>query len=917
MPLDFTPGQRWYSLTEPELGLGLVEAVEGRQVVISYPARDVVRRYATGDPPLARAQLMAGQRARSRSGVDFCIDEVVAEGPLLIYRGEDQELGEAELDAELDVVTPENRLSNGQVDDFRLFDLRHDALVIRHRMLASPTRGFLGGRIRLFDHQLSIAQQVCQRRRARVLLADEVGLGKTIEALLILHRLLLTGRVENALILVPPALVHQWLAEAYLRFNLILRVMGEHTYEGGTIDVESEDLPDQLLDAQLFICPLGIEVGESFVQTDWDMVIVDEAHHLQPDSVAFALLEQLAAKTEHVIFLSATPDRDGEKAHFRRLALLDPARFHDFGVYNREAAHYRALAVVAERLAEGESLTEQDRALLQARLTDVDFDALETIQAKRQLLARLLDLHGIGRVMFRNVRARIPGFPQRRLQQTEIAGGNGQRLRREFLADIGRDESFRFVGAGSDPRTMWLAEFLAAHPDEKVLVLCANRAKVEAFYEALVAPERKIARFHEAMGTIERDRQAAWFLEEDGPQVVISSAIGAEGRNFQVARHLVLLDLPLHADRLEQSIGRVDRIGQGVEVHIHPVVVVGTPQARLCRWYNEALDIFAQPWHGSPAIDREFGDALLEAVLAVGEEAFEALIERGKKRNREIVAELENGRDRLLELTSFDRDGARRLQAEMVATEKGEDLESFMVVAFERGGLDVEDLGERSYVARAGMNYHRPFPGFMGEQMVVTFDRDIALMHPDRALLTWDHPMVRDSVDALLAHEIGNAGIAKYRGGAPGLLLEALYVAEPTIAQHLRADRFLPPTPLRVVVGMDGEEVALDHEDIHRRLEPVDGAVLNSPEVVALLPDLLERSRDIAVGRSPAIAEAARRHMRDELEPVVARLSELARVNPSVGEDEIAAAQSELAALDEGLQGLRVRLDGLRLILVE
>ena len=357
---------------------------------MAYPARDVVRRYATGDPPLARAQLMAGQRARSLSGVDFRIEEVAEEGPLLVYRGEGQQMGEAELDAELDVVTPENRLYNGQVDDYRLFDLRHDALAIRHRMLASPIRGFLGGRIRLFDHQLSIAREVCQRHSVRVLLADEVGLGKTIEALLVLHRLLLTGRVENALILVPPALVHQWLAEAYLRFNLILRVMGEETYEGGTIDVKSEDLPEQLLDAQLFICPLGVEVGESFVQSPWDIVIVDEAHHLQPESAEFALVEQLAAKTEHVIFLSATPDRDGEKAHFQRLALLDPARFHDFDVYNNESAHYRELATVAERLAEGEPLAAEDHALLEERLTEVDFDALSTIQGKRKLLARLL-----------------------------------------------------------------------------------------------------------------------------------------------------------------------------------------------------------------------------------------------------------------------------------------------------------------------------------------------------------------------------------------------------------------------------------------------------------------------------------------------------------------------------------------------
>lgn len=910
MLLNFIPGQRWYSQTEPELGLGLVEAVEGRQVVIAFPAREVERRYASKDPPLVRVRLTVGQRARGRGDVDFSVEEVVEEGALLVYRGAGGELAEADLDAELDVSTPENRLYNGQVDDFRLFDLRRDALAIRHRMLASPARGFLGGRIRFFDHQLSIAQDVCERHRVRVLLADEVGLGKTIEALLILHRLLLTGRVETALVLVPPALVHQWLAEAYLRFNLVLRVMGA----GGAIDVESEDLPEQLLDAQLFVCPLGVELDESFAEASWDIAIVDEAHHLQPGSTEFALVEGLAARVEHMVFLSATPDRDGEEAHFKRLALLDPARFHDFAAYDRESAHYRVLATVADRLAKGEALTVEDRELLEKRLAGLD-GLLDGEKGHRQLLERLLDLHGIGRVMFRNVRARVPGFPRRVFEPVELAGGKVARLRREFLADIGRDDSFRLTGAVADPRTRWLGEFLAAHPGEKVLVLCATRAKVEAFAEALVTPKRKVARFHEQMGVIERDRQAAWFLDAGGPQLVISSAIGAEGRNFQVARHLVLLDLPLSADRLEQAIGRVDRIGQGVAVHIHALAVAGTPQARLRRWYDEALQVFSRPWHGAPALEREFGGELIEALLAPGDGAMEALINKGHKRNAAIVAELETGRDRLLELASFDGAAARRLQAAIAEVEADGELESFMLEAFERGGLDVEALGKRSYAVRAGLDYHRPFPGFSGREMAVTFDRDTALARPDRALLTWDHPLVRDCLDSLF--EVGNAGVARCVGEAPGLLLEALYVAEPTIARKLRADRFLPPTPIRVLVDMNGREVEHESRALRERLEPVDSAVLELPQVGESLPGLLERAREIATGRGPAIAAAAREHMRAELEPVVARLVELAQVNPSVGREEIDVARGELAALDQGLRGVRVRLDGLRLILVD
>ena len=914
--MNFVPGQRWHSVTEPELGLGLVELIEQRQVVIAYPARGVTRRYSVQNAPLVRAQLIAGQRVRG-AAVEFRIEEVIEDGALLIYRGEGEQLREAELDANLDVSTPENRLRTGQVDAPGMFDLRHGALTIRHRMLASPARGFLGGRIRLFDHQLAIARDVCERHRARVLLADEVGLGKTIEALLILHRMLLTGRVENALILVPPALVHQWLAEAYLRFNLILRVMGDDTHGGGSIDPQSEDLPEQLLDAQLFICPLGVTVGESFVDTPWDIVIVDEAHHLRPDSAEYGLVERLA-DVKHMILLSATPDRDGEAAHFQRLALLDPARFHDAEAHRSAADGYRKLADTAEKLQRGDPLDDSDHAALRARLTSADVEALLAAagterDARQALLGRLLDLHGIGRVMFRNVRARIPGFPRRVPQPVELAEGNVERLRREFLNDIGADESFHLTGIELDPRTRWLAGFLEAQPDDKVLVLCASRLKAEAFATALSASGRQVARFHEDMSNLERDRQAAWFLDPEGPQVVISSAIGAEGRNFQVARHLVLLDLPLSADRLEQSIGRVDRIGQGAQVHIHAVVVTGSPQARLRRWLDEALQVFHRPWHGSPVIEREFAKDLLAALLAPDEALLESVITRGRRRNEQIVAELESGRDRLLELTSFDTDAALELQGAITRAEKDPDLETFMVDAFERGGLDVEVIGPRSYAVRAGMDYHRPFPGFHGEEMGVTFDRAVGLGHPERSLLTWDHPMVRDTVDGLLDHEMGNASLAVLPASAPGLLLEALFVAEPTLARELRADRFLPPAPIHVVVNAAGEEAQLD-KAAAGELRAADPAVLDMPSVQELLPTLLERAREIAEAQAPAIGARARRQMRRELEPVIARLQVLSETY-AAGSVELDAARVELQLLDEGLLVPRVRLDGLRLIL--
>ena len=116
-----------------------------------------------------------------------------------------------------------------------------------------------------------------------------------------------------------------------------------------------------------------------------------------------------------------------------------------------------------------------------------------------------------------------------------------------------------------DARITWFSSCSQIIPTRNFSCSTVALASKEAAANALGMPQSRIARFHR----IEQNRQAAWFLDEEGPQLAISSPIGAEGRNFQVARHLVLFDLPANADRLEQAIGRIDRIGQGFEVFAH------------------------------------------------------------------------------------------------------------------------------------------------------------------------------------------------------------------------------------------------------------------------------------------------------------------------------------------------------------
>src|SRR5690606_5496292 len=115
-----------------------------------------------------------------------------------------------------------------------------------------------------------------------------------------------------------------------------------------------------------------------------------------------------------------------------------------------------------------------------------------------------------------------------------------------------------------------------------------------------------LALFHEGLPLVQRDRQAAWFAEPDGAQLLICSEIGSEGRNFQFAHHLVLFDLPLNPGLVEQRVGRLDRIGQTETIRIHVPFVAGSAEACVARWYHEGLDAFARPLHGGNEYEQAF-----------------------------------------------------------------------------------------------------------------------------------------------------------------------------------------------------------------------------------------------------------------------------------------------------------------------
>src|SRR5688572_4873917 len=638
MSLDVV-GQRCMSEREPELGLGIVASIDraARRISIAFPASGEQRLYALGTAVLKRVQFRAGETITPRDGPPLIIASVDEAGGLLTYVGAGRRVREDAISDVTSVSSPPERLMAGQTDPGEVFDLRYRALQTQARFRQSEVRGFLGGRLELIPHQFYILHEVSARQIPRVLLADEVGLGKTIEACLIIQRLLAVGKARRVLILVPESLVHQWFVELLRRFNLWFSIYDE---ERCVALEESEPQENPFLTSQLALCSVAFLAAneqrrEQALAAGWDMVVVDEAHHLAwspvQTSPEYALVEQLGQRTAGLLLLTATPTQLGLAGHFARLRLLDPNRYDNLEAFVAESERFGAVAAIADKILAQEKLNAGDRRTLREIFNKdpeglaAHLDAVEHGRpgARERLLNSLLDQHGTGRVVFRNTRAAMSGFPRRKFCPAPLDAANRlsllSRIAREMRAEETGEEAGLRYSFKDDPRIDWLVAFLKQHRSAKVLLICKTQRKAIAIDTAL---QEKLAvksgLFHEGLQLVQRDRNAAWFAEADGAQLLICSEIGSEGRNFQFAHHLVLFDLPLNPGLLEQRIGRLDRIGQTQTIRIHVPYIAGSSEEVIVEWYHRGLDAFETSLHGGNDYQEKFRDRLLELAESYG-----------------------------------------------------------------------------------------------------------------------------------------------------------------------------------------------------------------------------------------------------------------------------------------------------------
>lgn len=937
----FVPGQRWVSNAEPELGLGTILRIEGRSIQVLFAKSGVLRHYAAHAAPLVRAEFRVGQKVAGK-GLSFTIDRVETHHGLLYYYHGADKLAEGELDDVQSLSQADERLLSGRVDRADRFDFRTEALQRRANARRAPDHGLGAARIDLVPHQLRVAQIAASRRPPRILLADEVGLGKTIEAGMVLSRLIASGRAERVLVVLPEPLVYQWFVELLRRFNLQFSIFDEERCEAIELagDARNPFEDEQLVITDLKFLATNAKRAQQVAEAGWDLLIVDEAHHLawtpEAPSREYALVETLATATPGVILLTATPEQLGRTGHYARLRLLDPARYHDLERYVDEADGYLALSRIAAKLTDGEALGDADTAELRARLAgdDASLALLDKLgdddSVASPLVDALIDRHGTGRVMFRNRRAVVGGFPKR-VPRIDVKDGASlsederQRLITEFLSDIQQPPTLHEYDYTTDPRLPWLIALLDEYPRDKFLLICRSQAKVLALEEALRTKSGiAIARFHEGLSIVHRDRNAAYFADPEGARILICSEIGSEGRNFQFAHHLILWDVPLDPDLLEQRIGRLDRIGQKHDIELHAIAFRGTAQYVLLRWYAEALDALRV----SPADGRElykrFGADLAERAATHALEGTEpdqeidSLIAQTRAEHEELSRLVHAGRDRLLELASAREARDESLRATLTAADADLDSDDFVLRLFEQFGVEHDEVGPRTYVLDPEYVTTEGLAGLKDGPQEVTFDRATALAREDLPLLRTDHPMVASAIDVLVEGEQGNAAILVDDALPPRtVLLEAVFVLECVAQRSLGVDRFLPPLPLRVVV-----DTKLQRRDGYKpngvSLQKSGDRAIDFNRyrkfIAQLVPPMLEAcengASDIA-GREIAAATA---QANTQLGADIARLTALRAVNPGVREDEIASLATELAAILDALPRARPRLDAVRFV---
>jgi ATP-dependent helicase HepA len=465
------------------------------------------------------------------------------------------------------------------------------------------------------------------------------------------------------------------------------------------------------------------------------------------------------------------------------------------------------------------------------------------------------------------------------------------------------------------------------------ILLIASRVETVLWLEEWLRHQCSVRMgiFHEDMEIVERDRQAAWFAQPDGAQILLCSEIGGEGRNFQFAHRLVLWDRPLHPDLLEQRIGRLDRIGQKVSVVVYVPYFEDTPEEVLVQWYHQGLDSFTKSWNGGPVWEmmeeknletcRQFLPQ--SADFTKRKSKLKALIKATAERAEKIRTQQRESVDTLIDLNSFDEKKGHELVIKAQRLDADPSLRHYMEGVFEYFGVETEDFDGHGTlkVSAHSLTFVENFPGLTAHgERLITYDRNHALAREELALITWDHPMTQGALSLILEGKEGKASAATWLGGPKELplLVELLFVLQVTAPAYLEVERYLPPLRWRVVRGPRGEPIEPRPLIDPNLLHPFPPRTLAEkfPDLGGFLSAVVEKASAGVVKEAAEALNKAAGTLQAQSQEQLERLRQLSRVNPLVTPKELRQHEEKGRLALAAMQQAPPRLDAIRLVVV-
>ena len=820
----------------PELGIGRVAALDGRALLVQFSHAGTTLRLAADTDALIPVDLSPGRPVRLiATHEDTTIAARLPDGTLRLANGRavaSDELWPLALEGAM-----LERLALGDLDSVEDFVTRLDVLHLLALREAGGLGSFLGGRIRLFPHQLHVAERATASDPVRWLLADEVGLGKTIEASLILTRLVHAGKVDRCLVVAPDTLTVQWLGELWRKYHQVFTLLDAPRLADVARDFGPDFNPFDTHRRAVIALEMLTErpqLTDQAVKAGIDLLVVDEAQRLHrppghPGEPAWRAIAPIANLGRHVLLLSATPLEDDAHGFFRLLQLLRPQEFP-------EDVSFEA------RLASGTPLPPCTSSTRRADIGGLPPRVGIPVAPARPEGWQLRDAVETA-VRATAVRGAEPPHAvarRHKLDRVRRALASGAALG----AVLGADEAALRLQADAmdagDPRLDWLLAQAPRWRDagEKTLVFVAHRETLEMLRTAL-SHRAQLASgvFHEELSPARRDTEVARFREAGGPSLLVSTESGGEGRNFEFCRRLVLFDLPWKPSVVEQRIGRLDRIGRRIPVDVvyfRPPRGIGADVVRLF----ETLGLFQEPLAG-------LEPQLAHVEGAIEEVALDPQASLSDERVEALVREARAARTRIREAAyqQLHRDPYRSEMAAGILARVPKELdalnEEVVVTACIGLGFTIErPRGRRIFAIEIGSGaLVDGLPGVLGGSGYVgTFDREEALEEETLDYFASGHPLV----EGILAHveesdmgrvarfevaingEQGEGLVAVYKDGAvfDVVVIDAEGLARPDWAAAFRQR----PLGVRPVRSEPGPSTALgtgpDWKNMVRRLGP-------------------------------------------------------------------------------------------------